>query len=56
MKELDPVSFELVAGEWIDAEVSDERLMTLDNGSTYYWTYDIEAYLDEQESEQEETA
>jgi hypothetical protein len=56
MKDLDPVSFEMAAGEWVDQEVSDDRLMTFDNGNSYYWTHDIEAYLDEQEGEQEETA
>ena len=49
IKELDPTSFELAEGEWIDNEVSDERLMTFDNGGTYYSVNDIEAYLNENE-------
>jgi len=35
IKALDPVSWDLAKSEWIDAEVSDDVLVTFDNGSTY---------------------
>lgn len=33
IKELDPVSWEMAHGEWIDGEISDGSLYTFDNGS-----------------------
>jgi hypothetical protein len=49
LKQLDPVSWRMAEGEWIDNEVSDEQLMTFDNGCTYYWTREVEDYLDAEE-------
>lgn len=54
LKEMDPVSWEMAEGEWIDHELSDERLMTFDNGGTYYWTHEVEAYLDEAETDEDQ--
>lgn len=45
IKELDPVSWRLALSEWIDSEVTDERLMTFDNGSTYFETPDVEQLI-----------
>lgn len=53
IRELDPVSWELSVSEFIDQEVSEENLVTLDDGSTHFWKHDIEEYLDEAESELE---
>ena len=53
LKEMDPVSWRTAESEWIDAELSDDRLITFDNGSTYYWTQEVEEYLDEAESEKD---
>jgi len=50
-KELDPIAWRLACDEHIDALVSDEEIVTFDNGSTYYRTSDIEQFLDEQEAE-----
>lgn len=51
IKELDPISWNLARSEWIDLEEQDDQLATYDNGTTYYWASDIEAFLDEAESE-----
>lgn len=53
IKELDPTSWDLARSEWIDQEVSEENLVTFDNGSTHYSRSDIEKYLDEVEGELE---
>ena len=42
LKELDPVAWDMAKSEWIDSEESDERIMSFDNGSTYYWVGDLE--------------
>ncbi|MBK7961803.1 MAG: hypothetical protein IPK04_11770 [Bdellovibrionales bacterium] len=36
IKELDPVSWSMAKSEWIDSEESDERIVSFDNGSSYY--------------------
>ena len=46
LKDLDPVSWDLAHSEYIDSELSDGNLITLDNGSTYYWFSDIEHLID----------
>jgi hypothetical protein len=53
LKRLDPISWELAEGEWIDSQMSDEILSTFDNGSSYYWTCEVDAYLDGQEADDE---
>ena len=45
-REQDPVSWRIARGEWEDASIEDELITTFDN-STYYWTHDIEQYLDQ---------
>lgn len=45
LKEMDPVSWDMAESEWLDNEVSEENLVTFDNGNTYYWTYEIEEFL-----------
>lgn len=56
MKELDPVSWRIAESEWIDNEVEDDQLRTFDNGSTYYSVSDLEDYLDQEESDDEDAA
>ena len=53
IKELDPISFKLAAGEWLDSEVSDEQILTFDNGSTHYYAHDVETFLDGSEASEE---
>ena len=38
--------WELAQGEYISSLEEDEELMSFDNGSTYYWTLDIEGLLE----------
>lgn len=55
-KQLDPISWKLAQDEWVDAEVSDERLITFDHGETYYWVDDVERYVASQEEELEDAS
>lgn len=48
-KEMDPVSWRIAVGEWEDSEASEGSILTFDNGSTYYWTHDVEQLLDDSE-------
>jgi hypothetical protein len=47
LKELDPISWNIAHGEWIDAEVSDANLITFDGGSNHYWVSEIEQFIEE---------
>ena len=47
LKELDPVSWDMAHGEWLDSETSDGILITFDNGSNYYWASEIEQLIEE---------
>ena len=38
IKELDPVSWSMAKSEWIDSEESEDRIVSFDNGSSYYDT------------------
>lgn len=49
IKELDPVSWNIAHGEWLDAEVSNGSLITFDSGSTHYWVYEIDRFIGENE-------
>ena len=53
LKELDPVSWELAQSEWIDNEISDERMITFDNGSQHFWIHDVEQFVEETLDEEE---
>jgi hypothetical protein len=53
IKELDPVSWRCALSDWESNEESEGQIFSLDGGCTYYWTHDIESYLDENESEEE---
>jgi hypothetical protein len=48
MKTMDPVWWNMAVGEYVDNEVADERLITFDNGSTYFLTSDVEDFVEEQ--------
>jgi hypothetical protein len=49
IKELDPISWDIAKGEWLDNEEGEEILVSFDNGSTYYETWQIENFLEEKE-------
>ena len=53
IKELDPVSWRMAESEWVDQQVEDQSLITLDNGGTHYWVHEVEQYLDQAEGETE---
>lgn len=54
-RKLDPVSWDLAQSEWVDVQVSDERMITFDHGESYYWANDVEQFIESQESLLEET-
>ena len=47
LKTMDEVSWDMVKDEYISSLEEDEELMSFDNGSSYYWTNDIEELLEE---------
>ena len=47
LKDLEPVSWDIAHGEWLDSQVSDETLITFDNGSCHYWVSEIEQLIEE---------
>lgn len=47
MKNLDPVAWDMAKSEYIDSEESEEIIFSIDNGSNYYLTSDLESFLDE---------
>lgn len=51
IKNQDPISWDIAKSEYIDSLVEDEQLVTFDNGGSYYWVYEVEGFLDENESE-----
>jgi len=46
IKELDPIFWRIAKSDWLDQEVEDGGLVTLDNGSTYYWLSDIKSLIE----------
>ena len=47
LKTMDEVSWDIAKDEYISSLEEDEELMSFDNGSTYFWTSDIEELLEE---------
>lgn len=45
LRDQDPVSWDMARSEWASGEVDSGNLISFDNGSTYYWTSDVEALL-----------
>ena len=45
MKEMDPISWSCACSEWESQEVDERNIISVDNGSTYYWLHDVEALL-----------
>ena len=43
MKFQDPISFRITRDEYFDELESDGEIISFDNGSSYYWKYDLEA-------------
>jgi hypothetical protein len=53
LKELDPVSWRCAQSDWESSEESDGQIVSFDGGVTYYWTQEVESYLDENESDED---
>lgn len=49
MKEQDPISWNMAKSEWESFEESEGNIISFDNGSTYFWTHEIENFLDAEE-------
>ena len=47
LKTMDKVAWDIAKGEYISSLEEDEEVMSFDNGSTYFWTSDIEELLEE---------
>ncbi len=44
---MDEVSWDMAKDEYISSLEEDEEIISFDNGSSYYWTSDIEELLEE---------
>jgi hypothetical protein len=51
MKDYDRVSWDLAKSEWISVEEDEGHLISFDNGGTHYWHYDVERFVEENNSE-----
>ena len=49
MKAQDPICWDIAKSEYIDGLAEDDQVITFDNGSNYYWTHDIENFIEENE-------
>ena len=49
MKDQDPIAWDIAKGEHMDGLIEDEQVLTFDNGANYYWTHDVENYIEEME-------
>ena len=43
IQQLDPTAWDMAKQEWVDSEEQEDRIMTFDNGSTYYKVEDLES-------------
>lgn len=46
IKTLDPISWGIAQSEWESQESEEGNIITFDNGSTYYWSHELEELLD----------
>lgn len=53
LKELDPISWACALSEWESSEEDDGQIFSVDGGTTYYWTHEVESYLDENLSDED---
>ena len=51
IKELDPISWDIAKGEWLDQE-DGETLVSFDNGSTYFDMSKVEEYVSDREPDE----
>ena len=43
---MDKISWDIAKDEYISSLEEDEEVISFDNGSTYYWAYDIENLIE----------
>ena len=48
LKSQDPVSWSCALSEYESQEESEGTIISFDNGSTYYWTHEVEDFLDKE--------
>ena len=46
LKTMDKISWDIAKDEYISSLEEDEEVISFDNGSTYYWAYDIENLIE----------
>ena len=49
-KSMDPISWKLAQNEYIDFEESEGNIISFDNGNSYFWTHDVEEFIESEES------
>ena len=47
MKDQDPIAWDIAKSEYMDGLEQDDQVITFNNGSSYYWTYDVVAFIEE---------
>ncbi len=47
LKSQDPISWRCAQSDWESQEEEEGNIMSFDNGSTYYWTHDLEELVDQ---------
>jgi hypothetical protein len=45
IKRLSPADWEIAQDEWVDRNLEEDVFMSFDHGSTCYWTYDVEKFV-----------
>ncbi len=50
LKEISPCDWDLAQDEYISSLEEDEEIMSFDDGSTYYWIYDLENLLESRDT------
>ncbi len=47
MKDQDPISWRCAQSDWESQEEEEGNIMSFNNGSTFYWTYDLEKLIEQ---------
>ncbi|MDE0517945.1 MAG: hypothetical protein OXH36_00095 [Bdellovibrionales bacterium] len=47
LKKMDEIAWDIAKDEYISSLEEDKEVMSFDNGSTYFWTHDIENLIEE---------
>lgn len=52
-EKIDPVAYRCGFSDFVDSQEKDDRIISFDNGSTYYDLEQIEEFIDQHENEEE---